>query len=122
MRIQETAGPRNLKRGPGGIVDIEFITQLLQLCHAAEQPDILQPNTFAALESLQQAGILPAEEAEFLRDSYRFLRQVEARLRLLDTTARHDLPREADELAKLTYLLRFDSSTKLEAECERLWL
>lgn len=120
MRIQETAGPRNLKRGPGGIVDIEFITQMLQLRHAAEQPEILQPNTFAALEALQQAGILPAEEAEFLRDSYRFLRQVEARLRLLNTTARHDLPREADELAKLAYLLGFDNATKLEAECARL--
>ena len=85
----------------------------------ANYPAILRPNTLAALETLQQHGVLDTEDAEFLCESYQFLRRVEARLRLLNTTARHDLPREGDELAKLAYLLRYDASAKLEAECAR---
>jgi glutamate-ammonia-ligase adenylyltransferase len=119
LRIQETAGPRNLKRGPGGTVDIEFIVQALQLRNAKVAPTILRPNTLAALESLVQSDFLNEQDAKSLCESYEFLRRVEARLRLLNTTARHDLPREADELAKLAYLLRFDGSAKLESECAR---
>jgi glutamate-ammonia-ligase adenylyltransferase len=119
FRLQASAGPRNLKRGPGGAMDIEFIVQTLQLRHAAAHPGILLQGTLESLEALAEAGIMDPDESEFFRESYRFLRQVEARLRLLNTTARHDLPREAGELAKLAYLLRFDDSHKLEAECAR---
>lgn len=117
LRIQASAGPRNLKRGPGGTVDIEFIVQTLQMRNVARTPSILCPNTFDAIESLVMHEIIGEKVGRFLQDSYRFLRRVEAHLRLLNTTARHDLPREADELAKLTYLLRYDGATKLEAEC-----
>ena len=119
LEIQSAAGPRNIKRGPGGIVDIEFITQVLQLRYAADDPSILQTNTLAAIEAFQQREIISGEDAEFLSESYRFLRRVEARLRLLNTTARHDIPREPDDLAKLAYLLEFPSSTSLEAECAK---
>ena len=116
-RIQESAGPRNLKRGPGGTVDIEFIVQALQLKNASLKPGILKPNTLDALVALHEHEVINSEDAGFLSDSYRFLRRVEARLRLLNTTARHDLPREGDELAKLAYLLQYDASSSLESEC-----
>lgn len=119
LRIQENAGPRNLKRGPGGTLDIEFITQVLQLRHAAMHPDVLRPNTLAALEALRQHQIMDADDAAFLTESYEFLRSVEARLRLLNTSARHDLPREGDELAKLAYLMRRQASSTLESDCAR---
>ena len=80
---------------------------------------MLNCNTFAAIEALEERKLLASEDAASLSHSYRFLRGVEAKLRLLNTTARHDLPREADELAKLAYLLRFDESSTLEAECAR---
>ena len=119
LRLQETAGPRNLKRGPGGMLDIEFIVHTLQLRYAREVPSVLCPNTFDALSRLVEHGILSAEDGNFLKDSYQFLRRVEARLRLLNTTARHDLPRERDELAKLNYLLRYEGAGRLEKECAR---
>ena len=71
------------------------------------------------MTALKDRGILADEDAEQLSESYKFLRRVEARLRLLNTTARHDLPREGDELAKLAYLLEFDGSATLESECAR---
>ena len=119
LDLQGTAGPRNLKRGPGGTVDIEFIVHALQLRNAALHPAILQTNLLASLEALQEHELLGQEDAAALQESYLFLRRVEAHLRLLNTTARHDLPREGDELAKLAYLLRYDGSSKLESDCAR---
>ncbi|MCA9124077.1 MAG: bifunctional [glutamate--ammonia ligase]-adenylyl-L-tyrosine phosphorylase/[glutamate--ammonia-ligase] adenylyltransferase [Planctomycetaceae bacterium] len=116
-KLQETATPRNLKRGPGGTVDIEFIVQMTQLRHAAVSPDVLVPGTLDAITALRELGYLPEELAEYLSKSYRFLRSVESGLRLMNTTARHDLPRDQQELDKLSYLLGYESARSLLDDC-----
>jgi len=68
-RMAETFPGRNvwdLKHAPGGLVDIEFIAQTLQLVHAPAQPDILDTNTVAALEKLRATGLLAATDADVL--------------------------------------------------------
>src|SRR5471032_1282376 len=68
-RMAETfpgANSWDLKYAPGGLVDIEFIAQTLQLVHAPDQPDILNTNTVAALYNLKAAGFLAAEDADTL--------------------------------------------------------
>jgi glutamate-ammonia-ligase adenylyltransferase len=60
------ANPWDLKYAPGGLVDIEFIAQTLQLVHAPAQPDILNTNTVAALYNLKAAGFLAAADADTL--------------------------------------------------------
>ena len=80
-------------------------------------PSVIAPGTLDALSELQQAGHLSAEDAEYLTRSYRFLRSTESGLRLMNTTARHDLPDDQRELAKLAYLLGYDSGRALQAEC-----
>lgn len=117
-RMEDTASKRNLKRGPGGTVDIEFAVQLLQLRHAATSPSVLQSGTLDAVQALRQAGHLSADDARYLSDSYRFLRRIEAGLRLMNTTARHDLPEDDVELRKLAFLLRFDEPQTLLAGCQ----
>jgi len=119
QRLEETATRRNLKRGPGGTVDIEFAVQALQIKHAAASPAVLQPGTLDAIEALQAAGCLAPEDGEYLSRSYRFLRSIEARLRLMNTAARHDLPSDETELAKLAYLLDYPSMAELQRDCER---
>ncbi len=116
-RMEENASPRNLKRSPGGLVDIEFIAQMLQLQHAVESPHVLQPGTAEALTTLRDAGHLSASDADDLVESYSYLRSVEARLRLMNTTARHDLPDDRHELAKLAYLLGASSGEALTERC-----
>ncbi|HJN08995.1 MAG TPA: bifunctional [glutamate--ammonia ligase]-adenylyl-L-tyrosine phosphorylase/[glutamate--ammonia-ligase] adenylyltransferase [Pirellulaceae bacterium] len=116
-RLEETAGPRNLKRGPGGTVDIEFAVQMLQLRHAARSPEVLVPGTLDALVALGDAGHLLSEDAEFFGQSYRLLRSIESGLRLMNTTARHDLPDDESELIKLAYLLGYESGTALLEKC-----
>ncbi|MEI7782007.1 MAG: FAD-dependent oxidoreductase [Planctomycetota bacterium] len=68
-RMAETVPGRNvwdLKHAPGGLVDIEFIAQTLQLVHAQHQPEILNTNTVAALFNLKAAGFLAAADADAL--------------------------------------------------------
>jgi [glutamine synthetase] adenylyltransferase / [glutamine synthetase]-adenylyl-L-tyrosine phosphorylase len=116
-RMEENASSRNLKRSPGGLVDIEFIAQMLQLKHAVESPEVLQPGTNEALNALRDAGYLAPSDADDLTRAYSYLRNVEARLRLMNTTARHDLPEDARELAKLAYLLGAASAQALTEQC-----
>jgi glutamate-ammonia-ligase adenylyltransferase len=113
LRLENTASKNNLKRGPGGTVDIEFLVQMLQMRHAAASPEVLQPGTLDAIEALVAAGHLSVDDAEYLAKSYRFLRSIEARLRLMNTTARHDVPTEQLELKKLAFLLGYDSVAAL---------
>ncbi len=119
LRLEETATPGNLKRGPGGLVDVEFLVQMLQLKHAGSHPKIALPGTLDALHALRAASILPADDCDFFVTSYRFLRTIQARLRLMSTTARDDLPDEPRELAKLAGLLGYSGPEGLLADCQR---
>jgi glutamate-ammonia-ligase adenylyltransferase len=71
-----------VKRKRGGIVDLEFMAQYLQLRHAAEHPDVLSTNTLEAIERLAAAGCLDAKSAETLCDGVRFWQGLQAMLRL----------------------------------------
>ena len=119
QRMEEKAALGNLKRGPGGLVDIEFLVQMLQLKHARSHPAIAQPSTLAALAALHAAGLLKRDDYDFFVSSYRFLRGIQLRLRLMSTTARDDLPEDPRELAKLAGLLGYASAEGLLADCAR---
>ena len=112
-RLEDTAGPDDLKRGPGGIVDIEFLVQMLQLRHGRNRRKLHIPNTLAALEALQEGGYLDADDGEFFGRAYRLLRTIEGRLRLMHSTARDQLPDDPTELTKLAHLLNYDAPKSL---------
>jgi len=80
---KETPGRYHVKFGRGGLVDVEFLAQTLQLVHGHAHPDVRRANTAAALRGLARAGALPPAAAEELAGHYRFLRRVSAALRLL---------------------------------------
>ncbi len=105
LAIQHGCKAGNLKRGPGGTVDIEFVVQMLQLKHCRNNPGVLQPGTLQAIERLHCDGLISQGDAEFLREKYQFLRSIESGLRLMNTTARHDLPVEPLQLERLAFLL-----------------
>lgn len=118
-RIEEAATPDSLKRGPGGLVDIEFLVQMLQLQHGHRQPKLRTPNTLHALEALHEAGHLGHDDFDFFHKSYLFLRTVEGRLRLMNITARDRAPEDPTELRKLAHLLRCPSSGELLVDLDR---
>ncbi len=78
----ESAGRWNIKTGRGGILDVEFITQMLQLRHGQAHPAVRLRPTEAALSALFQEGLLSEEDTRNLIDGYRFLRRLENRLRI----------------------------------------
>ena len=119
-RMEEGAKASNLKRGPGGVVDIEFLTQMLQLVHGGREPRLRTTGTRAALVALHDAGILGDERFAFLERSYRSLRAIEGRLQLLDAADRHDFPATADEQRKLAHLLAYDRPDALVREVQGL--
>ena len=116
FRMEEGASAANLKRGPGGVVDIEFIAQMLQLVHGGRDERLQTSGTRAALVALHEAGLLADDRFAFLERSYRTLRAIEGRLRLLDAPARHDFPESADERRKLAHLLGYADTATLVAD------
>ncbi len=105
IALERGAAELNLKRAPGGTLDIESLVQGLQLEQARAAAAVLTPGTQQALAALAQAGVLSADDAQYFSESYRFLRRVESGLRLLNTPARHDLPEDDLSLDKLALLL-----------------
>jgi glutamate-ammonia-ligase adenylyltransferase len=119
LALEESASPRNIKRGVGGTLDVEFAVQMLQLRYAVRSPEVAVPGTITGLTALRDAGRLREDEAEGFSQAYEFLRGVEARLRLMNTAARHDLPADEASLKGLAYLLNCDVPTLLD-NCRRI--
>lgn len=119
-RLEEAASRGSIKRGRGGIVDIEFVAQLLQLQNGREQPKLRVPNTVGALTALCDAGLLDAEAFEYLSESYRFLRTVEARVQLMNPLASASLPSDEGDLEKLARMCDLASGAALLEKCASL--
>lgn len=114
------AGPLNLKRAAGGTLDITLAAALLQLRHAGSHPQVLCPGTLPALAALAEAGLLSADRAGLLDHHFRFLRRLEAGLRLLDTARRHDLPEDEPTLAQLALLVGHANPRRLRQQCQEV--
>ncbi len=91
----------NVKLSPGGIRDIEFLTQCLQRLYGGAEPWLHSGSTLVALQRLHDKGHLTGREFFRLAESYQFLRKVEHRLQLRDGLQRHTLPEAPDALDRL---------------------
>jgi glutamate-ammonia-ligase adenylyltransferase len=85
-------GDLQVKLGPGGLRDIEFAVQLLQLVHGRLDAELRSGTTLVALDRLTAAGFVGRADAAQLADAYRFLRMVEHRLQLADERRTHTIP------------------------------
>ncbi len=95
--------PIDVKNGPGGLRDIEFLAQAIQLAEGAREPGIVTGNTEEALRRLAERGILAPETAEALAEDYRSLRRIEHFLQLYEDRQTHVIPegkREVEILAR----------------------
>ncbi len=97
----ESAGRYNSKLGRGGLVDVEFAVQFLQLVHGASHPRVRTPSTPQALAALLEEGLLAPEQHAPLLSGYRFLRRLESRLRIVRDRPVDMLPESGDELMRL---------------------
>ncbi len=108
-----------VKRGRGGIRDVEFAVQLLQIVHGRRDPRLRTPNTLAALTALAIEGYVADADAAALADAYRFLRRVEHRLQIVRDLQTHDLPPDRHARTTLARSLDLPDADALAAEYER---
>ena len=94
-------GDRDVKSGLGGIRDVEFLVQGLQLMHSHRDPDLLVGGTVRALDALEQAQVLDSRAARELTVDYTFMRRVEHAIQILDDQQRHATPERPEELDAL---------------------
>ena len=99
----------DVKLDPGGIRDVEFTAQALQLLHGGRIPQLRDRSTQRALERLAEVDLLPAADAEMLLGAYRFLRRVENRLQMEEEHQVHRLPQRPEALRRLARALGFES-------------
>jgi glutamate-ammonia-ligase adenylyltransferase len=104
---------RNVKLGAGGIREIEFVVQALQLLHAARQPFLQEAGTLKAIRGLAGLEFLPNEDAGRLETAYRFLRRVEHRLQIEAEQQTHTVPEDGEALQALAQSLGFGDGTDL---------
>ena len=106
---------REIKLGPGGIRDIEFTVQLLQLVHGHSDADLRSPTTVVTIDELSSAGYIDADDAGGLLEAYRFLREVEHRLQLDDEQQVHALPTSGEALDRLARVVGYRDTPSAEA-------
>jgi len=116
---KETPGRLHVKFGRGGLVDVEFITQAIQMTHGRLNPAIRSPHTVTALSEIGRAGLLPPDEAEALAGHYRFLRRVSADLRLFGARPADTLEPAGPIPARLAKSLDFPSRKEFLEEYKR---
>ena len=100
----------DVKLSRGGIREIEFIVQLLQVVRGGQFPELRTRPTLDALKRVAKAGLMPATTAEALGAAYVFLRQVEHRIQYLDDQQTHVLPVRDDDLAWIASTLGFENT------------
>lgn len=98
---------RNVKLGTGGIREIEFIVQALQIIYGGRLPAVRERSTLAALEQFRRHRILSAAYSRRLVDAYRFLRDVEHKLQMVHDLQTHALPGNSEEIGRCAVRLGY---------------
>ncbi|HJP83628.1 MAG TPA: hypothetical protein VJ835_09000 [Fimbriimonadaceae bacterium] len=117
-RIEERADTHDIKRGAGGIRDVEFLVQCLQLLHGHGKPNLQVEPTLTALRELEQLGYLSHAAAHGLTAGYTFLRQFEHRCQLVGDQQTHSVPSDNSTKHRIARLMGRPSWTELNRELD----
>jgi glutamate-ammonia-ligase adenylyltransferase len=104
----------NIKLIPGGIRDIEFSTQVLQLLNGGRERKLRTPNTIEAIKNLYSLNLLSESEYKNLLNSYILYRRIEHYLQLMNDSQTHTIPREGELLQKLSSFFNFKSQSEFK--------
>ncbi len=113
--VPTAVAAREIKLGPGGLRDVEFAVQLLQLVHGRGDESLRARGTLPALNALRDGGFIGRDDAVSLADAYRFLRAVEHRLQLARLRRTHTVPEDPLEVARLARAMGFRADVRGDA-------
>jgi len=122
-RLPRGADPaKHLKLGPGGISDVEWTVQLLQLQHAGRIPALRTAGTISALEAATGAGLLDQQQAGWLRDAWLMASRIRNQIMLVRGRASDTFPTDPRELSAVAQLMgrRAGEGSHLVAEYQRV--
>jgi glutamate-ammonia-ligase adenylyltransferase len=117
--VERKAMQANVKLGPGGIREIEFIAQALQLIRGGREPQLQEPALLKVLPRLVAAGHLDALQETDLTQAYVFLRNAEHRIQMVEDRQTQLLPGDAKEQARLAFASGFENWITFEATLNR---
>jgi glutamate-ammonia-ligase adenylyltransferase len=117
--VRPTEAERQLKLGPGGLRDVEFAVQLLQLVHGRTDESLRSPNTLEALDALIAGGYVGRADGAVLDEAYRFLRTLEHRIQLQRLRRTHVVPSQPDQLRRLARALGLRHADELTTTWRR---
>ncbi|MFT3790216.1 MAG: bifunctional [glutamate--ammonia ligase]-adenylyl-L-tyrosine phosphorylase/[glutamate--ammonia-ligase] adenylyltransferase [Rudaea sp.] len=106
----------NLKLGPGGIREIEFIVQLLQLIRGGREPALRERGLLPSLAACEQLGVIATDRARRLRAAYRLLRKIENRVQMFRDEQTHVLPDEIEARLRIVQALGYANLAALDDE------
>jgi glutamate-ammonia-ligase adenylyltransferase len=115
---REDARQYNIKQGAGGLMDIEFLAQYLQLLQGKAHPRLRVPGTVNALRALRREGVLVPDDARKLISAYVFLRRLESRLRVVANQSKSFLARDPEKLRTLARRTGYEDGASLLRDYE----
>jgi glutamate-ammonia-ligase adenylyltransferase len=115
---QESSKGKNVKLGFGGLADIEFSVQILQMMHGKKHIRLRETNTLSLISHFGSLGLFDHEESEKLQSNYLFLRNLECALRILNLSPTNYLSREEKSLVVLARLLGYAGETSADLASE----
>ena len=118
-KINETFKKDDIKRGYGGIREIEFFVHALQLIYGGKEPILRERSTLKGLHLLLQKNLIGYEDYSVLSDNYRFLRTLEHRLQQLNDLQTHSLPTADNEFIPLSRKMGFPDKDQFASELEQ---
>ncbi len=124
-RFQPSGRQYDVKLGIGGIREIEFLVQSMQLIYGGRHPELDEPNNLRCLEKLGELGLFPEKTVRELAESYIFLRKVEHYIQLDQNRQTQRIPRSEDARRRLVLAMGFEEAEDefieaLEAHCSRV--
>ncbi len=114
-KSKESRTHLDFKYGKGGVADLEFLVQLLQVQYGGRHPEVRHPGIAQALPALQSAGALTGPETDRLLKAHRFLRRVENRYQLLEEWHSREISRESPKLSRLASSLGYRADARAAA-------
>jgi len=117
--LLQARGVRDVKLGWGGIRELEFVVQILQLIHAGHHPELQVQGSMASLDALESHGLIAVDQANLLRQAYAFLRNTEHAIQVVDQRHSQRLPSSDAELRSLARRLGYGTGRRgAAADCD----
>ena len=111
---EEATKGKNIKLGYGGLADIEFSVQILQMMHGGKNSRLRETNTLCALAQLDALGIIDHEDSKNIKKNYLFLRNLECSLRIQNISLMSHLPKEQEKLLILARFLKYSGENPID--------